>query len=268
MGIKIIEPTWSQWETFAARPNVSKYYIQHAGTYEAIAIDLHFVYHCTLNVGSEIADFETNHKSGSTAVTNLGDAIGLAFKIETIKVSKTTADNAVNNAIFVQPSDGTNAFGVTGNPFFVNTKDGSGNALTSIAGGASSRLLDVIIRDFICLSSDHVLQTNSLTTTTTTADQIITTYTVPTGKEFLLTGMHIGRIVETAVDAAPYRLRVNGVTKLAQATAATGNRAWALNMSFPIKLGTADDVITITVTPAGVGSTTWNGAFWGYLRSI
>lgn len=141
MGLKIVKIAWSEWKACAARPNVSTYYVQYASTYEVVAIDNHFVYQTVLLTATEISDFVTNYKSAATSVVYTGDAIADANKIEIVKISGSETANAVTNPIYTRFSDGTNPIGVTGNPFFVNVKDGSGAALTS-----TSSALDINIK--------------------------------------------------------------------------------------------------------------------------
>lgn len=224
MRFQTLDVTWTDWKVFAARANITTYYLQSGSSYEVIAIDPRFVYKTFIIIAADISDFTTNYLSSGTAVTSIDDAIALANKLQTvnsveydtsnnpiaiqagsaisgsqsgvpaigtdgtnarilktdssgnqivtltgtnivriedtagntltstssaldvnlksqtnaIKVSKSTADNAVANPLFVELSDGSAAFGVTGNPIFVNLKDGSGNALTS-----TSNKLDV-----------------------------------------------------------------------------------------------------------------------------
>lgn len=162
-----------------------------------------------------------------------------------------------------------NALNSTTNALNVSLRDGSGNAVTSLAGGNSSRLLDVIVRDIFGLVADHVFQFGTVTTTTTAANQTILTYTVPAGKDLLLTGLFIGKSATNNVDAVPFRFRVGGTDKMVYATdQAVAPVTWNPNWGFPVKIATAADVITVTVTPSAAASSIWNATLFGYLRSI
>lgn len=92
------------------------------------------------------------HDAAGTSLTSTANSLDVNFKSQTnaIKISKSTADNAVNNPIFVELSDGTAAFGTSGNPFFstltgtnsVRIQDSSGNSLNSTSGDLNVSLRD------------------------------------------------------------------------------------------------------------------------------
>lgn len=212
-----------------------------------------------------------------------------------VSVSKNASANAVNNAIFVQPSDGTNsatgtagsaaptgmvmtggtdgtnartlAVSTTGHPKS-DTFDGSGTAITSLTGPTGVQGLDVAVRTFVAIPGDHVYTTNSVTTTATTANQTVLSYTVPAGKDFFLVGFSLEKSVSSGtVEMQPARLRVAG-TDIAVKTTEAAPRSWQRDIGFPgVKVATAAQVITMTVTPSGAGSNTWFGTLVGYLRS-
>lgn len=141
--------------------------------------------------------------------------------------------------------------------------------MVGINGNLCGTVADVSITDIYGDVSNQIFQPGTLTTTATTADQVIVTYTVPAGNHFLLAGLFVGKSVATNTEATPFKLRVNGTAKIIYASDGTGTRFWnpVLN-SFPIKIATAGDVVTITVTPSNGTSTTWNGTMFGYLRAV
>lgn len=152
----------------------------------------------------------------------------------------------------------------------VATADGFGNLSTSVAGGSSSRLTDVIVRDIYGLIANHVSTTGTLTTTATTANQVVVTYTVPGGKDFLYCGHNLGKDqAVNAIDFAPARLRVGGTQIMAYSSAGSTDRCWAPpSPAMPIKIATAGQVVEIVITPSGSTSTVWRGVLLGILRDI
>lgn len=237
------------------------------------------------------------HDGSSNSISSTSNALDINIKSQTnaVKVSKSTADNAVNNALFVQPSDGTNAaagavgsavpagavmsggtdgtntrqmaVSTTGHPK-TDTFDGSGNAITSTVAPTGVRGLDVAIQTFVAPVADHILVGTTLNTTTTNANQVIATYTVPAGKSFALISWSLANTSGNAVDANPARLRVAGTDIAVYATTANP-RVWlppALGCP-GVNIASSGQVVTLTITPSAATSTNWWGMLVGYLRT-
>ena len=171
-SLKVVDVSWTNWKTCAARPNTTTYYVQYSSTYEAIAIDYHFIYRSILNLATNITEFATSYKSAATAVLSVTDAVGLANKNEILNVQnldaarnplavqKGTAVPSTQGLLPVGGWDGTNALllktlstGVlvnspqdaSGNSSVV-TKDSAvpatpGVTLLGVSDGANIRLL-------------------------------------------------------------------------------------------------------------------------------
>lgn len=117
--------------------------------------------------------------------------------------------------------------------------------------------------------------TGSLTTSATTADQVILSYTVPTGKNLYLIGwsistnsiaatvVKIGKNTVTGDPAAPGVL--NGVIYRHFYLASTSMQSQTLPAS-PVRIGGGGDVIKMTVTPSAITSTVWRGGLDFILR--
>lgn len=151
----------------------------------------------------------------------------------------------------------------------VALRDGTGNAITSSAGGASSRLLDVSVRDFLGPVANQASTFGSRTTTATTADQVVVSITVPTGKDFFYCGHSLSKNAATVIDMNPARLRVGSNAWMNRFTTGLNDRFWEPNPpAHPVKIATAGDVVTLTVTPSGGTSTAWRGVIWGFYRDI
>lgn len=114
----------------------------------------------------------------------------------------------------------------------------------------------------------------SLTTTATTADQVIVSYTVPTGKVAYLTAYYVSSNANT--DGTPIKIGKNTITtEPAAPGTADGNifRMFFITRSsapapataqesfaeYPRPFAFAGDVVKMTVTPSGAGTTIWRG---------
>lgn len=114
--------------------------------------------------------------------------------------------------------------------------------------------------------------TGALTTTATTADQIIVSYTVPTGRTAYLLGFTVSE--DGNVDGAPIKIGKNTVTTEPAAPGTTDANIFKMfktdrasngstdtysgdYSAYPRPFGFAADVLKITVTPSGTGSTVW-----------
>ncbi len=116
-----------------------------------------------------------------------------------------------------------------------------------------------------------------ITTTATTADQVVLSYTVPAGKTFWIAGYTINN-GETTIRANPYKIGKNTVTsEPAGPGVVDGNIFRMGNMpqsSFrdedfsgnPRRMAVAGDVVKMTVTPSGVTSTVWRASLDFILR--
>jgi len=116
-------------------------------------------------------------------------------------------------------------------------------------------------------SEDSYVLTGYLATTSTTADQVIISYTVPAGKTLFCTGYSVSSTV-SVVRGEPVKIGRTPVTLIVSPGSITGNvfRAFELDQrsthleSFdlaPIRLGGAGDTVVVTVTPSGTTNTTW-----------
>lgn len=121
-----------------------------------------------------------------------------------------------------------------------------------------------------------------LTTTATTADQVIVSYTVPTGKVAYIVGFMVS--TDGNVDGLPVKIGKNTVTTEPAAPGTTdGNIFRMFRMerptaaaeivsqdfsAMPRPLGRAADVLKITVTPSGTGSTKWRASLDIVLRTV
>ena len=119
--------------------------------------------------------------------------------------------------------------------------------------------------------------TGTITTTATTADQVILSYTVPTGKTFWIVGYTLNN-GETAIRANPYKIGRNTVTTEPAGPGVVDGVIFRMgNMpasSFrdedfsgnPRRMAIAGDVVKMTVTPSGVTSTVWRASIDFILR--
>ena len=119
--------------------------------------------------------------------------------------------------------------------------------------------------------------TGVLTTSSTTADQVILSYTVPAGKAFWITGYSIGN-GETVVRGNPIKIGRNTITSEPAAPGVVdGNIFRMANMPSasdrtedfsgnPRRMAVAGDVVKMTVTPTGVQSTSWRASIDFILR--
>jgi len=113
----------------------------------------------------------------------------------------------------------------------------------------------------------NVLKTGTLTTTTTTADQVILTYTVTTGKTFYMTYISIiarGTIFANNTFLGSSSLESPAGTKLLTIDLTVPNPSdFLLTTSTPIAIPSGT-VVRMVCTPAAVTSTVWRANFGGY----
>lgn len=153
---------------------------------------------------------------------------------------------------------------------------------TAAAASSTTVAVDLVLTRAFDLVDDSANQpddeihyvTGALTTTATTADQIIVSFTVPTGKVLWLIGFMISGN-NNSIQANPLKIGKNTVTT---EPAAPGTEDGNIMFSFelntntalanmfamnygdkPRKLGFAGDVVKMTVTPSGNGTTIWRG---------
>lgn len=121
--------------------------------------------------------------------------------------------------------------------------------------------------------------TGQLTTTATTADQIIVSYTVPANRTFYFIGWLIS--VDGNTDGVPIKIGKNTITTPPAAPGTVDSNLFRVfrldrsgvaqdvinqDYSTPRKFGFAGDVIKVSVTPGGTGSTIWRASFDFILR--
>jgi hypothetical protein len=121
--------------------------------------------------------------------------------------------------------------------------------------------------------------TGKLTTNSTTSDQIIINYTVPTGKVFYLIGYYIS--VEGGADANPMKIGRNNISSEPITSGSVDSNIFRIfnvpaSMAVPLdvdfggnprRLATEGDIVKVTVTPASSVSTTWRVGLDYVLRS-
>jgi hypothetical protein len=115
-----------------------------------------------------------------------------------------------------------------------------------------------------------VMKTGNLVTTATTADQVILTYTVTSGKTFYLEYVDVtARLTTYATTATNFgnaSLESPSGTKLATALIANAGTVfppYALRFSEPIPIASGT-VIRVVCTPAATTSFTWQANFGGW----
>jgi hypothetical protein len=156
----------------------------------------------------------------------------------------------------------------------VRIKDGAGNDLTSSDLSGGVRALDVSVKEQpVADPANTVITQGEITTTATTADQIIVSYTVPAGKSFYLASFFISRITDNSVGAIPASLAVftsPSTTvvrrRLGLRSTASGNVIWESIFPTAVQIALAGDVVRVRVTPTGTTSTVWFASITGYLR--
>lgn len=122
----------------------------------------------------------------------------------------------------------------------------------------------------IIVKEDLHTVTSTLTTSTTTADQVILSYTVPTGKTFHIVGysiaangtanalpIKIGKNDVSTEPAAPGTLDSNIFRVFNWMVSSVGSNTEVDYGSNPRKFASAGDIFKVTVTPSGLLSTTW-----------
>jgi hypothetical protein len=117
----------------------------------------------------------------------------------------------------------------------------------------------------------------NITTVATTADQVICSTTVPTGKTAYIVGYTVTSDVG-GVNGTPVKIGRNPPITEPGTPGAVGGalfRAFSVDnigierseaFPIPIRIGTGGDVIGIFVTPAGAGATVWRGSLNYILR--
>lgn len=121
--------------------------------------------------------------------------------------------------------------------------------------------------------------TGKLTTNSTTSDQVIIEYNVPTGKVFYLIGYYIS--VEGGADANPMKIGRNNISSEPIVSGSVDSNIFRIfnvpaSMAVPLdidfggnprRLATEGDTVKVTVTPASSVSTTWRVGLDYVLRS-
>lgn len=140
----------------------------------------------------------------------------------------------------------------------------SNNELKINADGS----INVIVPSTIPPAGTAVFKTGSLVTTTTTADQVVLTYTVTSGKTFYLQYVLMnGYRTSLPGNVNPIRLGAMSLEVPSGTKVITIDRFHApsndspFNFNLPISSGTA---IRVVVTPGASNSTTWRANFGGY----
>jgi hypothetical protein len=147
----------------------------------------------------------------------------------------------------------------------------SNQNLLQVASSFRSDPINTVVAD-----EGHYL-TGNLTTTTTTADQVICSTTVPAGKVLYITGYSIS--VGTGADGNPVRIGrnppisdvgapglVDSPLFVAVVVTSTGQREHDSYAANPIPIGRGGDVVAMTVTPAATTTTLWRGSITYVLR--
>ncbi len=122
------------------------------------------------------------------------------------------------------------------------------------------------------VNKTNVLKTGSLTTTTTTADQVVLTYTVTTGKtlylQYLSLDVRLTAVSATATVLGSISLETPSGTKVithttVNPTTSQVDRIHPYSFSEPYPIASAV-VVRVVCTPAIVTSTLWIANFGGY----
>lgn len=149
--------------------------------------------------------------------------------------------------------------------------DKDGNALASVLDGTTRRLAV----DAKVLGGESQTITGKRATTAST-EQDLLVYTVPTGKKFLLTGYSLSAGTSTVnavfklgrgANPLPDPTNPGGVDSgLVRGIFLLGKTSQTEQMSSPLYVATAGEVVRLTVTPDGVTNTTWRATLDFVLR--
>lgn len=116
--------------------------------------------------------------------------------------------------------------------------------------------------------NQNIIKTGALTSTATTADQSILSYTVGAGKTFQLgflqANVKLTTFATTATDFGFLSLRQNGVKIATFMMCGPGTLSNPIVMEFDSLPFQAGDVITVVCTPGAVTSYTWEANLAGY----
>lgn len=117
-----------------------------------------------------------------------------------------------------------------------------------------------------------VMKTGALASSATTADQVVLTYTVTSGKTFYLEYVHVtARLTTFAATATNFgnaSLESPAGTKMATAMIANAgaiNPPYEISFNEPLPFA-AGTVIRVVCTPAAATAFTWQASFGGYER--
>ena len=137
-----------------------------------------------------------------------------------------------------------------------------------------------IVDDGTVIPADEQHQiTGQLTTTATTADQLIISYTVPANRTFYLLGFFVG--VDGNTDGTPVKIGKNTITTPPAAPGTLDSNFFRVfrldrsgvaqdtvgqDFSTPRQFAFAGDVVKVSVTPSGTGSTIWRATLDFILR--
>lgn len=188
------------------------------------------------------AQFFSYTSGTATIVYNFGAGVNY---LQVNTASTATSGSAVpTRSLLVAGSDGTNAR----------------NVLTDTTGVVQTSLGNT--NKTIKMSSAQ------LTTTTTTANQVIVTYTVTAGKTFYLQyfdcEVHLTSGAATATSFGNCTLQINGAnvyTMMAQGNGQLSIQSQSLSEPLPVAAG---QVVQWVTTPSAVTSFGWNANFGGY----
>lgn len=193
-----------------------------------------------------------------------------------------TSATAVHVCLHNQDSNGQAtiaSLGTLGNPIIVDIP-GQATLAQNFATQATLALLNSKIT--VCdtgsvslgssIGKTGILRTGTLVTTTTTANQVILTFTVPAGKtffwSFFTADVRNTAISSTALVQGTFSIRVAGVIGLTQintnpTTSATDSYILTVAEPIPFAAGTVIDVVC---TPATTTSLTWVANIGGYTK--
>lgn len=156
----------------------------------------------------------------------------------------------------------------------------AGSSTTVTADQVLMRSFDIVDDGAVIPADEQHSITGQLTTTATTADQTIVSYTVPANRVAYIIGfmvstdgntdglpVKVGKNTITTPPAAPGTVDSNffRVFRMDRSTAGDGGFV-SQDFSTPRQFGFAGDVLKIAVTPSGAGSTIWRATLDIILR--
>lgn len=216
--------------------------------------------------------------SGGVARTLQTDAFGNVEVRGTIKITDSAGSTLLSstNSLLTTVRDGSGAYAVV----LDAAAQPASRAVVMVGGtdGANIRMLKtdtagnlgVVQRAYpvIDTTGDIVLY-GTLTTSATTANQVVVTHTVTAGKTFYLCGFSLNKVASAAgaISAAGGRmaLQANGadIDQSAAPASATAVIDWVRQYSVAFPIATAGQVVRLVVTPSANTSTVWAGRLIG-----